>query len=495
MTTTPSSGSAGKVFDRLKRAATGAPAPPPEPPPLVVDPVTGLPARQQLHHWVERAIGRSVPTSSRVVVAFASIGLLRDVNDTYGADTGDRLLQLIGQRLQSIDLPGTEVLRYEGAEFALIFEKLNHANATEEIARFLVDLLSAPFDLGGEQLTVSPAVGAAISADNYDNVDELIRDAHRAMSTARDEGTRFATHDETKRGRYQTRIDEARLHDAVHHDEFLLHYQPIVRPVTGELVGFEALLRWKAPAATNAGVLFPGDFLPMLEKTGLSVQVGQWAVAEACRQIAEWNDLGARPAPLFITCNVSPRHLADPGFVDHVSGALRHSGIEPGLLVLDLTEHCLRFNGPDAWPPLRQLTDMGVRLSLDDFGTGVTSLHWLLELALDYVRIDRSFVTGLGLNSYNRAHGLPDPVGTVIRHTAQMADDLGIDVLAEGVETDEEAAAVRELEIPLAQGYLYGHPEPAETAATRVDPTLDRLHVWDPNDVMENPVTPPPADG
>src|SRR5262249_28873678 len=162
-----------------------------------------------------------------------------------------------------------------------------------------------------DHITISPSVGTAISADNYSDVDDLLRDAHRALAQARDEGTHWEVHDETKRGRYETRVDEARLHHALDNDEFLLHYQPIVSAASGELVGFEALLRWKAPGATNAGVMYPSDFLGLLEKSGLSVMVGKWAVGEACRQIAAWNAQVRRAEPLFVTYNVSSRQLAD----------------------------------------------------------------------------------------------------------------------------------------------------------------------------------------
>jgi diguanylate cyclase (GGDEF)-like protein len=487
-------GRSPKMLGRLKRAATGAPAPPAPEKPTVLDPVTGLPVRDHLHDWVDRAVRRSLPTSSRVVVAFVSVGLLRDVNDTYGADRGDALLRAIGERLSSVDLPGTRVLRHEGAEFALIFEKLDQIHANEEIARFLVDLLGEPFEVGDDSITVSPSVGTAISGDRYADVDDLVRDAHRSLARARDEGTHWESYDETKRGRYETRIDEVRLRHAIEDDEFVLHYQPIVGTDSGALVGFEALLRWKAPGATNAGVLFPSDFMPMLEKTGMSVVVGRWALNEACHQIAEWNARGPRAEPLFVTTNVSSRHLADAKFADHVTEAVRGSGIDAGWLCLDLTEQALRFNGTDAWPPLRDLTTTGVKLSLDDFGTGVTSLHWLLELSLDFMRIERSFVTQLGTNVNNVERGLPDQVGVILRHLKAMADELGIQVIAEGVESADEVKAVELLGIPLAQGYHYGHAESAEVATARVDPDQERSTTWDANNVMENPVVEPSDD-
>jgi diguanylate cyclase (GGDEF)-like protein len=476
-------------FGRLKRAATGAPAPAPTEAPVVEDPITGLPGREHLHGWVDRALHRSLPTSSRVVVAFVSVGLLRDVNDTQGADRGDELLRAAAERLGTIDLPGTKVLRYEGAEFALIFEQLNHANANEEIARFLVELLSEPFLIDGDAITVAPSVGTAISADNYGDIDELIRDAHRTLAHARDEGLHWEAHDETQRGRYETRIDETRLRKATEDEEFLLYYQPIVETASTEIVGFEALLRWKAPGATNAGVLQPRDFVPMLEKTGLSVPVGRWAMAEACRQIRAWGGHWSRPDPLFVTINVSPRHLAEATFIDDVAAAVRTAGVPPHWLCLDITETALRFTGVDARGKLRDLSEIGVRLSLDDFGIGVASLHWLLDLTLDFIRLDRAFISQLGVNVRNIEREIADPVDVVVRHVNAMAAELGVQLIAEGVESDDEVLAVGRVGIPLAQGYHYGRAEPASVAVGQLSPEAVGSAAWDPSDVIEHPVT------
>ena len=481
-------GRSTKVLGRLKRAATGAPPPAEPDAPTVLDELTGLPVRHHLHDRVARAVRRSSPLSSRVVVAFVSIGLLRDVNDSFGADRGDDLLVAVAERLQTIDLPGTEVLRHEGAELVVVFEQLNNANANEEIARFLVELLGAPFALGDDTITIDPVVGTAISADQYADVDELIRDAHRSLAHARDAGLDYEIHDESQRGRYETRIDEARLRTAVDNHEFLLHYQPIVTAGDASLVGFEALLRWRAPGATNAGVMHPRGFLPMLEKSGLTVNVGHWAVHECCRQIAGWN--AGRPAtaaPLFITTNISPRHLADAGFAASVIAAVRSTGIEPSWLCLDLTEAALRVNGPQSWPPLRELAELGVRIAIDDFGTGAASLHWLLELSVDFVRIDRSFVSQLGANVHNVERGRPDPVSVVVAHLTSMATDLGVQVVAEGVENDDELLAVERLGIPLLQGYRFGHAEPAAVATERVSADLVPTTQWRTEDVLERP--------
>jgi len=205
-----------------------------DPGPLVIDPTTGLATRAHLHDWVTEATDRSNRAGNRSVVAFIDIGLVRDVNDSFGADAGDVLLRGVAERVAAIDLPGTRALRYEGAELAVVFEQIAHAEMAMEICRYLIELLAAPFAVGPEAITVTPTVGAAVSADNYRTIDDYVRDAHRALVRARDQGLgTYALHDESKRGRYETRFDEARLATALTDNEFLLVYQPIVRLDTG----------------------------------------------------------------------------------------------------------------------------------------------------------------------------------------------------------------------------------------------------------------------
>jgi diguanylate cyclase (GGDEF)-like protein len=416
----------------------------------VVDRVTGLPGRIHLHSWAAEAIEHSRPADNRALVAFIDIGLLRDVNDSFGLDAGDALLRAIGERLSTIDLPGTRVLRYEGAELVVVFEQILHYDEAEEIARFLIDLLSPPFKVGDETISITPYVGAALSTDIYATTDEFIRDAHRALVRARDGGAgSYALHDESKRGHYETRVDESRLSDAIANREFLLVYQPIIRLDTGTVIGAEALLRWKAPNATNTGLLFPRDFMPLLEKSGLAVKVGEWVIREGCRQAVQWNRLLPDRPALFITCNVGARQLASPDFVEHVSGAIAETGVNPWQLCLDITEQALRFNRSEAWVALRELKDMGVKLGLDDFGTGVSSMTYLREFSLDLLRIDRVFVTDLEQNNEDRV---------IVKHIAGLAHDLGLVAIAEGVENAGQAELLAELGVDLAQGYHFGRP-------------------------------------
>lgn len=468
------------VLGRLKRPAGSsgpaghAPSAAPD-----LDPVTGLSDRRRLHDLAVEAIQRSRPASNRAVVAFVDIGLLRDVNDSFGADAGDVLLRQVGQRLASIDLPHTHALRYEGAEFVVVFEQIENAEMAEEVARFLVDLLTPEFDLGVESITINPSVGAALSADNYNSVDDFIRDAHRSLLQARNDGPGgYAVHDESKRGRYETRIDEDRLRSAITNNEFVLAYQPIVRLDNGQIIGFEGLLRWLSPSATRTGVLYPRDFMPLLEKSGLSVRVGEWVVHEACRQAAAWNRrFPGRPA-LFVTANVGARQMAATTFKDQVTDAITTSGIQPWQLCLDITEEALRFNRSTAWTALRELKDLGVKLGLDDFGTGVSSFAYLREFTLDLLRVDRSFVEDVTISEEDQA---------IIRHITGLAHDLGLVAVAEGVETDEQVAALRELGVDLGQGFFLGRPMTPDEVNDLLDPiTADEAGShWKAEDVLD----------
>jgi diguanylate cyclase (GGDEF)-like protein len=452
-----------RVLGRLRRSAA----------PLL-DPTTGLPDRSHLPEWAREAIERSRVRSKRAVAAFVDVGLLRDVNDAFGADAGDQLLRTVGARLSSIDLPGTRVARHGGAEFGLVFEGIDSVEMAQEIGRFLVDLLTPGFELGREEFTITPTAGLAISSDRQGAPEDLLADAHRALVRARDEGPgTWELHDDTKRGRYDTRIDESRLASAIDNQEFVLAYQPIVRLDTGVPIGFEALIRWQAPSATTTGMLLPRDFMPQLEKTGMSVRVGHWVIQEACRQAAEWNRrFPDRPA-LFITCNVGARQLASVDFFASVQEAIHGSGVQPWQLCLDITEQALRDNRTSAWAALRQLKDQGVKLGLDDFGTGVSSLTYLREFTLDILRIDRTFVENIALSREDQA---------IVKAVTGLAHDLGLIAVAEGVENDEQLAHLQAMSVDLAQGYRFGKPAFAKETTARLDPT-SRPESWSPGDV------------
>lgn len=450
------------------------------------DAITGLPTRGDLAGIVTDATNASHQASRRVVLAFVDIGLLRDINDSYGPDVGDALLAGVADRLRSIDLPGTHALRYGGAEFALVFPQVAKAEDAQPIADFLVDLLNRPYDLGEDRLTVDTTVGVAISSDTHAAPADLIHDAHQALGQARDEGHgATVVYDDARRARYNTRIDEDRIRQALDDDEFVLHYQPIVRMDTGEVVGVEALLRWEAPAATNTGVLGPHDFMPLLEKAGLGARIGEVVLQKGCAQLATWNELNPNRARLFLTCNVGARQLAARDFAGVVGRAIDTAGINPWQLCLDLTEEALRFNRSGTWGALRDLKDAGVKLGLDDFGTGSVSNEWLRELQLDLLRIDRVFTIGLGA-ALAAGYGLDSVDANIVRHTVNLAHDLGILAVGEGIEDQGQADALAELGVDLAQGFHYGRPQSGDVITALIAPeAVAGDHTWDPAQVLE----------
>jgi diguanylate cyclase (GGDEF)-like protein len=447
----PAGGSAGIFGRRRGRHAPGGDATAPD---ATVDPVTGVPGRQLLHEALDAAVTTSKRESAFAAIAFVHVARLRDINDSFGPDAGDEVLRTVAERLGSIDLPGTAVIRFPGAEFAVVFQGIPNANGAGEVARFLVELLAEPLPFRGDTLVLPAHVGLALSADEYDELGEMVHDAHEALVRARDQGTNtYIIHDESKRGRFTTRIDERRMADALANHEFLLLYQPIVDLARDEIVGAEALLRWAAPAATNVGILFPHDFLPLLEKTGLIVAVGRWVVEESCRQAAAWTGQFPGGDPPMITVNLSGRQLADPGFSRSVIDAIARHGLEPSQLCLDITDDTLRHHGEATWSGLRSLKEAGIRLGLDDFGRGEATLTRLRELRLDVLALDRAFMPGLEHNSEDRA---------IVRHTAALAHDLGCVALAEGVESAAQAEILADLGVDLGQGFHLGRPESAE---------------------------------
>jgi diguanylate cyclase (GGDEF)-like protein len=420
-----------------------------------IDPVTGVPDRRALGELLASAVARSRAGSTLAVLAFVELDQLREVNDSFGPDAGDRVLRLVAERLGTIDLPGTRVLRYEGAVFALVFEQVPNVKAADEVGRFLVELLADPFTLPtGEHLTLPVFTGLSVSTDQYKDLTDMVHDARQALVRARELGHgAHVVHDESKRARFTTRIDERRLALALDNREFVLHYQPISRLDTGDVIGAEALLRWEAPGATNVGVLYPHDFLPLLEKSGLIVDVGRWVLDEACRQAADWAQRFPDRLRLFVTCNLGARQLADPRLPAMVAEAVGAHPVEPWQLCLDITDEALRYNGDAAWTSLRGVKELGVKLGLDDFGVGVSSLAYLRELRLDVLRIDRVFVTDL-------EHSAEDRI--IVRHVAALAHDLHCLAVAKGVETPEQADILRDLDVDLAQGFHFGRPTTAE---------------------------------
>ncbi len=442
------------------------------------DALTGLPNRQGLTAALDDAVRTSRGTSSVAVLSFIEIGRLRDINDSFGADAGDRLLAQVARRLEAIDLPGTKVFRYEGAVFAVVFPNVPTVQGAHESARFLIEYLTEPFVVDDSPLLINPILGVGVSPLASVALDEMIRDTQSALRRARENGDAYVVHDESMRERYFTRLDEPRLRVAVDNDEFQLHYQPIVNLSTGQLVGVEALLRWDQPGATNTGMLYPNDFLPLLEKSGLIVELGEWTLHEACRQIRRWEVQHPDHPKLFVSCNIGPRQLADPGFTTAVASAIDAASVTTDQLCLDLTEAALLQNEVQretSRAALRLLKSIGVQIGVGDFGAGSASLEHLRDYQVDILKMHRLFATGLGISG-------EDPL--IFKHIAALAHDLNCKLVAEGVETDEQARLLPDLGVDYGQGFFFGRPQ----NAAQIDHLIGSIV-----DLDANPSTPEPA--
>ena len=382
------------------------------------------------------------------------IDQFRAINARFGFDSGDRLLADVGSRLETVAaLYGTSlngaVTRLGGDEFCLLIEHIPDREAAQAIAARVSSALAAPFDLGDETVQITASTGVALSQDIRHAPDALIIEAEAAMrrAKARETGRRDLVAEETRQP-LRVRVDDAReLRGALANGELWLAFQPKVSLVTDRLVGVEALLRWQHP---EKGVIPPLDFIPLAEETGLIVPIGVWVLEQACAEAARWQRTHLR-IPVIVSVNVSARQF-ESGLAELFKGAISAAGIDPASLCLEVTESVVMRDPEFAVRTLRELNDLGVRISIDDFGTGYSSLTYLGRFPLDEVKVDKSFVDGLG----------HDPEATaIVAATTAMAHAMDLSVVAEGVEAEAQLAALRSLGCDEAQGYYFGRPQRA----------------------------------
>lgn len=415
----------------------------------VVDPLTNLPRRDQLLTWLTDRASRAQATSRRMGLFMVGLGNLRDVNDTYGPDVGDRILQEVAQRLTAFVGNGGAVCRYNAGVFAAVIDGVGSADRTHEIGTELLAALQTPFQNDGVDVPIFSQVGAALSDPGHTDNQAWLADAHDALVSARDQGLgTVVVHDESTRNRIDIQINDERVRKAFENEEFVVVFQPIVNPTDGEIVGFEALLRWLDPGS-GAGLISPGKFLPLLEKTGLITPVGTWTLRQSIGQISHWNKQRADRDPFFVSVNLGAKQMAQASFADSVVQALDEISFKPELLSLDVTPSALKYNKTATWSALRGLSSVGIRIALDDFGVGESSMVYLRQLQVDLLRIDRMFVEGLGKTPEDTA---------IVRHLIGIGRDLGILTLAEGVETPDQVIELQKLGCPLAQGWHFGRP-------------------------------------
>jgi diguanylate cyclase (GGDEF)-like protein/PAS domain S-box-containing protein len=418
------------------------------------DALTGLPNRALFLDRLEHALARARRSSQTLAVMFLDLDDFKLVNDTRGHDVGDLLLVALTPRLRAALRPGDTIARFGGDEFVVLCEELTGTDDATVIAERIKDACRGPMMIGDREHVVTVSVGVVVVSDpSAATPSRVLRDADAAMYRAKDAGKgEIELFDEGMRVRLMERVAiEGALRQALEHDELRLVYQPIMALGHGRIVALEALLRWEHP---QRGLLYPDEFIPAAERSGLIVDIGAWVLERACRQAAAWRDnVPHHTRPVRVSVNVSPRQLAHGDLVATVGRVLTDTGLEPGLLELELTEQMLADDIDQGIESLSDLKSLGVRLVLDDFGTGYSSLSYLRQLTIDALKIDRSFVDGLG-------RGTAD--GAIVGAVLSMAGALGLGVTAEGVETQAQLARLREHGCDYAQGFLFCRPSSAD---------------------------------
>ena len=426
-----------------------------------IDTLTGLPNRLGLTERLEAAIEDTRGSPNGVAVLFVDLDRFKVVNDTFGHELGDALMVQVARRLRDTVRPGDEVSRYGGDEFVVICSGISNAGMAKQIAQRIIDAITVSYATGAQTLNISCSIGISLTNAQGASARDALRDADVAMYQAKGAGPGvYRIYDHILGKALTPSAIEARLRMAVEREEFRVYYQPVVDSLGGRILGTEALLRWEDP---ERGLIEPREFLPLLEETGLIVEVGTWVLTEACRQAARWR-IDHPEHDLEVKVNVSARQLGQVGFSDLVSGVLQDHALCPESLVLEITESALMDDVSSAWAMLRATKATGVRLALDDFGTGFSSLSYIRQFSLDMLKIDKSFVAGIVEEPDDHA---------IVDHVVGLARALGLVTVAEGVESSEQLRLLQLLGCDRAQGFWFSPPvPPTAIAAMLADPTL-----------------------
>lgn len=415
------------------------------------DTLTGLPNRMLLQDRLSRALSYAQRRQGRVGILFIDLDRFKTVNDSLGHGMGDRLLQAVAERLLTTVRSGDTVARRGGDEFVLVLPEIADAGGAIEVAGHILESLSSPFKLDKQVLYATPSIGISIYPEDGEDVDTLLKHADIAMYAAKDAGrARYQRFMPAMNERAQELLSlENRLRRAIERSELVLHYQPEVHLLSGNIVAVEALVRWQHP---DMGLLMPDRFIPIAVESGLIVPLGEWVLKKACAQLKVWHESGQ--PKLRVAVNVSAHQVKQDNFVGLVSRILRDVGLEAKHLELEITEGVLMDDTSHTLSTLQELHNLGVRIAIDDFGTGYSTLVYLKRFPIDRIKIDRSLVTSISPER-------PDE-SAIASAIIVMAHSLKLEVIAEGVETRDELDCLISLLCDEAQGYYISRPLPTE---------------------------------
>ena len=433
------------------------------------DALTGLPNRALFHDRLDHALLRAGRKQSSVGLLFIDLDGFKLINDGLGHHVGDQLLVQVAARLQSSVRSEDTVARLGGDEFVIVLETISSRREIEPIAQHIVSEFERPFRLGDRDLIVTSSIGIAVSDVSQTDAETLLRNADVAMYCAKSGGKgRYATFNPSMHDDTLARLElESDLRRALERDELRVHYQPIVSMQSRRVAEVEALVRWQHPAR---GLIAPADFIPIAEETGLIIPLGHWVLEQACAQAALWHAQFPSDPLLVMSVNLSPRQFQNPDLTAQVTRTLEETGLPPRCLKLEITEGLIMRDVESTIAVMNRLKALGIKLAIDDFGTGYSSLSYLKRLPLDVLKIDRSFIQGIGEVQADT---------TVVRAIISLAKSLGLSVTGEGVESAEQAACLNSWDCDRGQGYHFGRPMEVEalTELMREDAVTRRTPV------------------
>jgi len=412
--------------------------------------LTGLPNRLLLTERLSRAIGQARRHGKRVALMFLDLDNFKHINDSLGHTIGDLLLQLVAERLKICVRNTDTVCRQGGDEFVILLTEIEQTQDAASVAEKLLAAFAEPCLIGGQELHVTLSIGISIYPDDGQDADEVMKNADTAMYHAKANGRNnyqfFTTAMNTRAVRRL--FVEGKLRRALKQGEFMLYYQPKIDLASGVMIGSEALIRWQDP---EHGLVYPNQFVPIAEESGLIVPIGSWVLREACRQVCAWQDSGLLAVP--VSVNISAAEFRHKNFLEGVALVLKETGMLPSFLELELTESILMHDAESSASVLESLKAMGMQLAIDDFGTGYSSLSYLKRFPINTLKIDQSFVRDIAIDADD---------ASIVSAMIGMGKSLKQRVIAEGVETEAQLAFLRTLQCDEGQGFLLGHPLPAD---------------------------------